>query len=62
VAKKGAVCPIFEGDMPPKKMYPQYWHHNLNPVNTLNVLPDGLYGLHLHCYKPVPTYLTAFLL
>jgi hypothetical protein len=22
VAKKGAICPIFEGDMSPKKMYP----------------------------------------
>jgi hypothetical protein len=25
VAKKGAICPIFEGDMPPKKIYPQKW-------------------------------------
>jgi hypothetical protein len=37
VAKKGAICPIFEGDMPPKKMFPQYWRqywrHNRNPVN-----------------------------
>jgi hypothetical protein len=37
VAKKGAKCPIFEGNMPPKKMYPQkwrqYWRHNRNPVN-----------------------------
>jgi hypothetical protein len=34
--KRGAICPIFEGDMPPKKMYPkywrQYWRHNRNPV------------------------------
>jgi hypothetical protein len=25
VAKKGANCPIFEGNIPPKKMYPQKW-------------------------------------
>jgi hypothetical protein len=24
VAKKGAICPIFEGDMPPKKRTPKY--------------------------------------
>jgi hypothetical protein len=24
VAKKGAICPIFEGDMPPKKNTPKY--------------------------------------
>jgi hypothetical protein len=24
VAKKGAICPIFEGVMPPKKMTPKY--------------------------------------
>jgi hypothetical protein len=32
VARKGAKRPIFEGNMPPKKMYPQYWRHNRNPV------------------------------
>jgi hypothetical protein len=36
VAKKGANRPIFEGNMPPKKMYPPYWRryrrHNRNPV------------------------------
>jgi hypothetical protein len=26
----------------------------------LKVLLDALYGPHLHCYKPVRTYLTAF--
>jgi hypothetical protein len=25
VAKKGAICPIFEGDMPPKKYTPKRW-------------------------------------
>jgi hypothetical protein len=38
VAKKGAKGPIFEGNMPPKKMYPQkwcqYWRHNRNPVKS----------------------------
>jgi hypothetical protein len=24
VAKKGAICPIFEGDMSPKKYTPKY--------------------------------------
>jgi hypothetical protein len=33
VAKKGEKRPIFEGNMHPKKMYPQYWRHNRNPVN-----------------------------
>jgi hypothetical protein len=37
VSKKGAKRPIFEGNMPPKKMYPQnlrqYWRNNRNPVN-----------------------------
>jgi hypothetical protein len=36
MARKGAKRPIFEGNMPPKKMYPQnwrqYWRHNRNPV------------------------------
>jgi hypothetical protein len=36
VARKGAKRPIFEGNMPPKKTYPQYWRryrpHNRNPV------------------------------
>jgi hypothetical protein len=38
VARKGAKRPIFEGNMPPKKMYPQYWRyrrHNRNPVKEL---------------------------
>jgi hypothetical protein len=39
VARKGANRPIFEGETPPKKMYPQYWRryrrHNRNPVNIL---------------------------
>jgi hypothetical protein len=47
VAKKRAKRPIFEGDMPPQKMYPenwrQYWRHNRNPVKALtaafNLLP-----------------------
>jgi hypothetical protein len=38
VARKGANRPIFEGEMPPKKMYPQYWRrywrHNRNPVKS----------------------------
>jgi hypothetical protein len=36
VDRKGAKRPIFEGETPPKKMYPQYWRryrrHNRNPV------------------------------
>jgi hypothetical protein len=40
VAKKLAKGPIFEGNMPPKKMYPQkwrqYWRHNRNPVIILS--------------------------
>jgi hypothetical protein len=24
MAKKGAICPIFEGDMPPKNIPPKY--------------------------------------
>jgi hypothetical protein len=39
VARKGAKRSIFEGNMPPKKMYPQYWRqywcHNRNPVNVI---------------------------
>jgi hypothetical protein len=39
VARKGAKRPIFEGNMPPKKKYPQYWRryrrHNRNPVNAI---------------------------
>jgi hypothetical protein len=46
VAKKGAICPIFEGDMPPKKMCPQYWRqywcHNRNPVKEVLKLPIGI--------------------
>jgi hypothetical protein len=39
VAKKGAICPIFEGDMPPKKIYPQNWPlydgHSMKAVKVL---------------------------
>jgi hypothetical protein len=39
VSRKGANRPIFEGNMPPKKMYPpywrRYWRHNRNPVNAI---------------------------
>jgi hypothetical protein len=39
VARKGANRPIFEGETPPKKMYPQYWRwyrrHNRNPVKLV---------------------------
>jgi hypothetical protein len=42
VAKKGAICPIFEGDMPPKKIYPekwpQYYGHNMKAVNRIPVM------------------------
>jgi hypothetical protein len=52
VAKKGAKRPIFEGNMPPKKMYPQYWRqywrHNRNPVN-------GLWRV----FVPLPFYLVG---
>jgi hypothetical protein len=38
VARKGANRPIFEGNMPPKKMYPPNWRryrrHNRNPVKS----------------------------
>jgi hypothetical protein len=38
VDRKGAKRPIFEGETPPKKMYPQYWRrywrHNRNPVKV----------------------------
>jgi hypothetical protein len=38
VANKGAKRTIFEGNMPPKKMYPPNWRryrrHNRNPVNS----------------------------
>jgi hypothetical protein len=41
VARKGAKRPIFEGNMPPKKVYPQYWRqywrHNRNPVKRASV-------------------------
>jgi hypothetical protein len=37
VAKKGAICPIFDGDMPPKKYTPKSWplhdSHNTKAVN-----------------------------
>jgi hypothetical protein len=39
VANKGAKRTIFEGNMPPKKMYPPYWRryrrHNRNPVKYI---------------------------
>jgi hypothetical protein len=41
VAKKGAICPIFEGDMPPKKIYPQkrplYDGHSMKAVNSTDI-------------------------
>jgi hypothetical protein len=41
VARKGEKRPIFEGNMPPKKMYPQYWRryrrHNRNPDKKRNL-------------------------
>jgi hypothetical protein len=44
VARKGAKCPIFEGETPPKKMYPQYWRryrrHNRNPVNSFHAIGE----------------------
>jgi hypothetical protein len=53
VARKGAKRPIFEGNMPPKKMYPQYWRryrrHNRNPVNRIPVMAPilaPLLGVH----------------
>jgi hypothetical protein len=46
VARKGAKRPMFEGNMPPKKMYPQYWRqywrHNRNPVKVLPVVQKVL--------------------
>jgi hypothetical protein len=62
VAKKGAICPIFEGDMPPKKTYPQnwrqYWRHNRNPVKTYvkseeykeDIIVEILYHLSLKVF------------
>jgi hypothetical protein len=49
VAKKGAICPIFEGDMPPKKYAPKrcplYDGHSTKAVNIpiskiINVLAN----------------------
>jgi hypothetical protein len=43
VAKKGAICPIFEGDMPLKKYSPKRWPfidgHSMKAVkNTMYLL------------------------
>jgi hypothetical protein len=45
VARKGANRPIFEGETPLKKMYPQYWRrywrHNWNPVKRHPSIEKG---------------------
>jgi hypothetical protein len=42
VAKKGALCPIFEGDMPPKKYTPKKWPfidgHSMKAVNSFQAI------------------------
>jgi hypothetical protein len=45
VAKKGAICPIFEGDMPPGKLLiikPESGTSNTNYVNGIHFLPTVL--------------------
>jgi hypothetical protein len=61
VAKKLAKGPIFEGNMPPKKMYPQkwrqYWRHNRNPVNCKPYLKPIILNNYV-----IPTYVLLLLL
>jgi hypothetical protein len=49
VAKKGAKRPIFEGNTPQKKMYPQKWPlydgHSMKAVNNLRA------GTTLHLFR-----------
>jgi hypothetical protein len=53
VAKKGAICPIFEGDMPLLKNDPKSWllyyGHNMKAVIKLNIFRAGNI---LHLYLP----------
>jgi hypothetical protein len=47
--KNGTYCPLFSHDT-------TFFKRTCFLIR-LKVLPDGLYGPHLYCYKTVPTYL-----
>jgi hypothetical protein len=58
VDRKGAKRPIFEGETPPKKMYPQYWRryrrHNRNPVKIAQLFNSTTQMIRVEAGSSIP--------